>query len=236
MSDEPANKNADEPEASAKSDAASSPDKTSSPDETSSPEEVLDTEANNETPDAESRAESKAEADPEAKIDIGDTADMEAEIETPLPSPDEVIADLNDRLLRLAAELENTRKRAERDRADALRYGVASFARDMVAVGDNLTRALNAIEESDRDGLSENVVNLLEGVAATERDLQATLQRNGVKALDPMGEKFDPNFHEAMFEAPGTGQESGSIIQVVEIGYMIGERLLRPAKVGVAKD
>ena len=150
--------------------------------------------------------------------------------------PEQQIADLNEKMLRLAAELENTRRRAERDKSDALRYGVTGFARDMVSVGDNLTRALNAIEETDREGLSENMVNLLEGVGATQRDLMAALQRNGLKPIAPEGEKFDPNFHEAIYEAPGTGRDSGTIIEVVEIGYMIGERLLRPAKVGVAKD
>jgi len=150
--------------------------------------------------------------------------------------PEQQIAELNEKMLRLAAELENTRRRAERDKSDALRYGVTGFARDMVSVGDNLTRALNAIEETDREGLSDNMVNLLEGVGATQRDLMAALQRNGVKPLVPEGEKFDPNFHEAMYEAPGTGQDSGTIIEVVEIGYMIGDRLLRAAKVGVAKD
>ena len=150
--------------------------------------------------------------------------------------PEQQIAELNEKMLRLAAELENTRRRAERDKSDALRYGVTGFARDMVSVGDNLTRALNAIEEADREGLSDNMVNLLEGVGATQRDLMAALQRNGVKPIAPDGEKFDPNFHEAIYEAPGTGQDNGTIIEVVEIGYMIGDRLLRAAKVGVAKD
>ena len=150
--------------------------------------------------------------------------------------PEQQIAELNEKMLRLAAELENTRRRAERDKSDALRYGVTGFARDMVSVGDNLTRALNAIEETDREGLSDNMVNLLEGVSATQRDLMAALQRNGVKPIAPEGEKFDPNFHEAIYEAPGTGQDNGTIIEVVEIGYMIGDRLLRAAKVGVAKD
>lgn len=155
----------------------------------------------------------------------------------------EMIAKLNDataskddEILRYAAELQNTRRRAEKDRADALKYGVTGFARDMVAVGDNLLRALNALEESDREGLPDNVTNLLAGVAATERDLMATLQRNGVKPLNPLGEKFDAHFHEALFEAPDTGKEAGTIIQVMENGFMIGERLLRAAKVGVAKD
>ena len=150
--------------------------------------------------------------------------------------PEHQVVELNEKMLRLAAELENTRRRAERDKSDALRYGVTGFARDMVSVGDNLTRALNAIEEADREGLSDNMVNLLEGVGATQRDLMAALQRNGVKPIAPDGEKFDPNFHEAIYEAPGTGQDNGTIIEVVEIGYMIGDRLLRAAKVGVAKD
>ncbi len=151
----------------------------------------------------------------------------------------ETLASKEDEILRYAAELQNTRKRAEKDRTDALKYGVASFARDMVAVGDNLTRALKAIEEIDdtaRTALPDNIRALLEGVAATERDLIAALQRNGVKPLNPIGEKFDANFHEAMFEAPDTGEPSGTIIQVVEIGFMIGDRLLRAAKVGVAKN
>ena len=105
----------------------------------------------------------------------------------------ETLASKEDELLRYAAELQNTRKRAEKDRTDALKYGVTSFARDMVAVGDNLTRALKAIEEIDetaRNALPENIRSLLEGVAATERDLMATLQRNGVKPLNPMGREI----------------------------------------------
>lgn len=198
----------------------------------------------------------KAETDTaQANTSDADTINAETEAasapdeqpsEQPAPeehkeAPEEIdleqqIADLNEKMLRLAAELENTRRRAERDKSDALRYGVTGFARDMVSVGDNLTRALNAIEETDREGLSDNMVNLLEGVSATQRDLMAALQRNGLKPIAPEGEKFDPNFHEAMYEAPGTGRDSGTVIEVVEIGYMIGERLLRPAKVGVAKD
>ncbi len=147
----------------------------------------------------------------------------------------ETMTDMDDEILRYAAELQNTRRRAEKDRQDALKYGMTSFARDMVTVGDNLTRALNACEASDREGLSENMVNLLEGIGATERDLIAALQRNNVKPLNPMGEKFDANFHEAMYEVPDTGQENGTIIEVIEIGFIIGERLLRAAKVGIAK-
>jgi len=152
------------------------------------------------------------------------------------PSLEDQLADANDKLLRTLAELENTRRRAERDRGEALKYGAVSFARDMLSVADNMQRALKAVEDVDEGDLSDAAKAMLEGVAATERDLQAGLQRHKVMPINPMGEKFDPNQHEALFEAPGTGQPAGTIIEVVEIGYMIQERLLRPAKVGIAKD
>lgn len=149
------------------------------------------------------------------------------------------LAAANDQLLRTLAELENTRRRAERDRGEALKYGAMSFARDIVGVADNLARALKAIEDTDaaaKADLPEAIQALLEGVAATERDLMAVLARHKVTPIAPLGEKFDPNQHEALFEAPGTGQEAGTIIDVVETGFMMEDRLLRPAKVGIAKD
>ena len=149
------------------------------------------------------------------------------------------LAAANDQLLRTLAELENTRRRAERDRGEALKYGAMSFARDIVGVADNLARALKAIEDTDaaaKADLPEAIQALLEGVAATERDLMAVLARHKVTPIGPLGEKFDPNEHEALFEAPGTGQEAGTIIDVVETGFMMEDRLLRPAKVGIAKD
>ena len=167
--------------------------------------------------------------------DMPDDMQNSAPEDAPESSPEDKIADLNDQLLRTLAELENTRKRAERDRGEALKFGAMSFARDMVGVVDNLQRALKAFEDN-HDQLPDTVSGLVEGVAATERDLLAALARHKVTALAPMGEKFDPNIHEAMFEAPGTGQENGTIIDVVEAGYMMEERLLRPAKVGIAKD
>ena len=193
------------------------------------PEDVkIDGEAND--------AESTERAEAEKSLDDMTPEEQVVKLQETILKLNDALAGKEDEILRYAAELQNTRRRAEKDRADALKYGVTGFARDMVAVGDNLTRALNAIEDSDREGLSDNVVNLLEGVAATERDLMAALQRNNIKPLNPMGEKFDANFHEAMYEAPGTGQPGGTIIEVVEIGFTIGERLLRAAKVGVAKD
>ncbi|GAK43756.1 GrpE protein [Tepidicaulis marinus] len=142
------------------------------------------------------------------------------------------LAETKDRLLRLAAELENTRRRAEREKQDAARYGAASFARDVLSVADNLRRAIDAVPEEER----ANASAIIEGVEMTERALHTTFERHGIKPIAPQpGDKFDANFHEAMFEIPNTGLPSGAIVQVVETGYMIGDRLLRAARVGLAK-
>jgi len=174
----------------------------------------------------------------DAPTDSGSEPVNEASVdEAPAePAAEEQIAALNDQLLRTLAELENTRRRAERDRGDALKFGAMSFARDMLSVADNMQRALKAAADLGADDLPDAAKAMLEGVEATERDLQASLQRHKVMPINPMGEKFDPNQHEAMFEAPGTGQAAGTIIEVIEIGYVMAERLLRPAKVGIAKD
>ena len=145
------------------------------------------------------------------------------------------MAEINDQLLRSLAELENTRRRAARDRSEALKFGAMGFARDMLGVVDNLQRALKAMQDLG-DDMPDATRNVLDGVAATERDLLAALARHKVTPLSPLGEKFDPNLHEALFEAPGTGQDGGTIIEIVETSYMMEERLLRPAKVGIAKD
>jgi molecular chaperone GrpE len=143
------------------------------------------------------------------------------------------LAEAKDKLLRALAETENVRRRAQRDREDATRYGAANFARDMVSVADNLHRAIDSAPQGEQSDL---VRNLLAGVAATERELLAALERHGVKRVEPRpGERFDHNFHEAMFEVEGTGQPAGTIVQVLQPGYVIHDRLLRPAMVGVAK-
>ena len=192
------------------------------------------------------QTQTEAKADAEApEIETPETGAPETETATEqkdeqeaeaAPSVEDRLAETNDQLLRALAELENTRRRADRDRAEALKYGAASFARDMLGVADNLQRALNAVAELDQDTLPDAAKSLLEGVAATERDLIASMGRHKVSPVSPMGEKFDANIHEAMFEAPGTGQPAGTIIEVIETGYMMDERLLRPAKVGIAKD
>lgn len=142
------------------------------------------------------------------------------------------LAETKDRLLRLAAELENTRRRAEREKQDAARYGAASFARDVLSVADNLRRAIDAVPEEER----ANASAIIEGVEMTERALHSAFELHGIKPIAPEpGDKFDANFHEAMFEIPNTGLPNGAIVQVVETGYMIGDRLLRAARVGLAK-
>ena len=167
-------------------------------------------------------------------------ADVTAEAETPAePDPVDVLraenADLRDKYLRLAAEMDNLRRRTERDVKDAKSYSVAGFARDMLAVSDNLRRALDAIPADAREGGDAGLTALAEGVEMTERSMLAALERHGVRKLEPMGEKFDPNFHQAMFEVPNAEIASNTVVQVVQAGYVIGERVLRPAMVGVSK-
>lgn len=141
----------------------------------------------------------------------------------------------HDKTLRAMAEAENTRRRAERDRQDTAKFAVTSFARDLLSVADNLRRALGAIPEDQREG-NEHLKNIYTGVDATERELLRALERNGIKKIEALHQKFDPNFHEVMFEAAIPGKEPGIIIQVMDQGYMIHDRLLRPARVGVSKS
>ncbi len=144
-------------------------------------------------------------------------------------------ADLRDKYLRLAAEMDNLRRRTERDVKDAKSYSVASFARDMLAVSDNLNRALEAIPAEALEAGEAGLKALAEGVEMTERSMLASLERHGVRKLDPIGEKFDPHFHQAIFEVPNPDVPNGTVVQVVQAGYVIGDRVLRPAMVGVAK-
>ncbi|MDX8448772.1 nucleotide exchange factor GrpE [Mesorhizobium captivum] len=143
--------------------------------------------------------------------------------------------ELKDRALRVAAEMENLRRRTARDVHDARTYAVANFARDMLSVSDNLRRALDAIPAEAKAAGDAGFKALIEGVDLTERAMLSALERHGVKKLAPEGEKFDPNFHQAMFEVPNADVPAGTVVQVVQPGYSIGERVLRPAMVGVAK-
>ncbi|AWK86091.1 nucleotide exchange factor GrpE [Azospirillum thermophilum] len=144
------------------------------------------------------------------------------------------VASLKDQLLRAMAEAENTRRRAQRDREDASKFAVSSFAKELVSVADNLRRALEAVPAEGREK-DEMLKGLAVGVEATERQLFAAFDRAGIKKLDPSGEPFDPNFHQVMFEIENTGKPAGTVIQVLQPGYTIHGRLLREAMVGVAK-
>jgi len=144
-------------------------------------------------------------------------------------------ADFKDRMLRALADMENLRKRTERDVAEARQYGIAGFARDVLQVADNMHRALDHIGAELRGSADAKVAALVEGVDLIERELMKVLEKHGVKIFSPLGEKFDPNLHQAMYEMPGSGYPNGSVAQVIQAGYMIGDRVLRPAMVAIAK-
>ncbi len=155
-------------------------------------------------------------------------------------APDPVAAleaeknEVRDRLLRTLAEMENLRRRTEKEVADARSYGITGFARDMLGVADNLRRAMESVPKEIVAAADVPVKALLDGIELTERDLLKILERNGVKKIDPVGQKFDPNLHQAMFEAPNASVPKGTVLQVVQTGYVIADRVLRPALVGVS--
>ncbi len=159
---------------------------------------------------------------------LADTVEEDTE-----PSVEDQIAELRDRLLRAMAELDNTRKRAERDRQEANKYAVTGFARSVLSVADNLRRAIESVSDDEQE--NETIKSLLAGIEMTERELLKVFEQQGIKSIDPLGEKFDHNFHQAMFEVDTSGQPPGTIVQVMEPGYVIADRLLRPAMVGIAK-
>jgi molecular chaperone GrpE len=153
----------------------------------------------------------------------------------PLQLAEQENAALKDKLLRALADMENLRRRTEKDLADARQYGVTRFARDMLDVADNLRRALDSLPDDQRQTLEGAIKAMVEGVDLTERDLLKKLETHGVRKQEPMGLKFDPNMHQAMFEAPDDSKPNGTVIQVIQAGYTIGDRVLRPAMVGVSK-
>src|SRR4051795_7597433 len=145
------------------------------------------------------------------------------------------VAESRDKMLRTLAEMENLRKRTSREVADARIYGITGFARDILDIADNLQRALDAVPAEMKATADPALKAFIEGVELTERSLLNTLEKNGVKKFDPSGEKFNPNFQQAMYEVPDTSVPAGTVVQVVQAGYTIGERVLRPALVAVAK-
>ena len=153
----------------------------------------------------------------------------------PSTSLDRELAETKDRLLRMLADMDNMRKRTEREVADARVYGISNFARDILGVADNMHRAMAALDDELRAKADEPTKVLLEGVELTERELMNVLEKHGVKRIEPLGQKFDPNRHQAMYEIEDASVPAGTVIQVMQAGYLIGGRMLRPALVAVAK-
>ncbi|NQV84417.1 MAG: nucleotide exchange factor GrpE [Rhodospirillales bacterium] len=192
-----------------------------------------------ELPEEKDNAPNPESETPEALPDTPDVEDAEYAEEAAPEGPDvetlqAEIVTLNDKLLRALAETENMRRRTVRDKEEASKYAIANFAREMLGVGDNLHRALASV---DADLRTENAVieQMMVGLEMTEREIQNTFERFGIKAIEAMGEKFDHNFHEALFEMDDASKPAATVVQVVETGYVLKDRLLRPAKVGVSK-
>ncbi|MFG1361424.1 nucleotide exchange factor GrpE [Xanthobacter pseudotagetidis] len=182
-------------------------------------------------PSSTAKAEANAEAEALAAADAQIGADAAAE----RARLEGEIANLKDKFLRAFAEAENVRRRADKEVADAKAYGVAAFARDMLNVADDLARALAAVDDKVKDEAEGSLKALLEGLELTERGFHKALEKHGIRKIEPRGERFDPNLHQAMFEVPDPSVPSGTVVQVVQAGYTIGERVLRPAMVGVAR-
>ena len=169
---------------------------------------------------------------------IEEELNVEETVESHTPESDPLVEmarerdDMRDKMMRALAEAENTRKRAEKAQQDTSKFAIAGFAKDMLGIADNLRRAIDAIPEDQRE---DNKV-LLEGVEATERMMLSSFEKQGIQKIAPTEGKFDPNFHEVMFEAEVPGKQNGEIFQLLEAGYVLNGRLLRPARVGVAKS
>ncbi|HMG50637.1 MAG TPA: nucleotide exchange factor GrpE [Inquilinus sp.] len=169
-----------------------------------------------------------------AESEPGDDGAALAEAQDRIAALEAETAKLKDQALRALAETENIRRRSEREREDTAKFAISSFAKSLLDAADNMRRAIDAVpaEAVEQD---QALATLMDGVAATERQLMAAFERNGITRIEPVGEVFDPNFHQAMFELPGSGKPAGTIIQVIQPGYVLQGRLLRPAMVGVAK-
>lgn len=173
-----------------------------------------------------------------AETTAPETQTPEVKVSKPYVDPSLLVdeaAEVKNKLLRALADMENLRRRTEREVADARQYGIASFARDILGVADNFRRALDAVGPELRAGADAAVASFIEGVELTERELLKALEKNGIRKIEPLNEKFDPNLHQAMYEVPDPSVPSGSVVQVIQPGYVIGERILRPAMVAVAK-
>jgi molecular chaperone GrpE len=186
-------------------------------------------------PASETSAKAKA-PEPNAAPNPAEAA--EPKVSKPYVDPSLLVdetAELKDKLLRTLADMENLRKRTEREVADARQYGIAGFARDVLGVADNLRRALGTITPEVRAVADASFVAFIEGVELTERELVKSLEKHGIRKIEPLNEKFDPNLHDAMYEVPDPSVPAGTVVQVIQPGYVISERILRPAMVAVSK-
>ncbi len=170
---------------------------------------------------------------PETETLEADEETLDARAEDQEPDLREELGKVREQMFRVAAEAENTRKRAAREIADARKYAVTGLARDLLDVADNLSRALAAIPAEARDHASEALGGLISGVELTDKNLHAALDRHGVRKIDPKGEKFDPNHHQAVVQLPSTAP-AGEVVEVIQPGYLLGERTLRAAMVAVS--
>ncbi len=186
-------------------------------------------------------ADGETDADLSVDVEVGDLVGEEVGPEERIEILEAQVADLNDKLLRSMAEMENLRRRAQREKEDASKYAIANFAREMLGVSDNMTRAFASVEG---EGLGENapiddIKNqfkaFIDGVKMTETDLMKTMEKLGLQKIDPLGHRFDANLHEALFEFEDKTQPAGTVCQVLEHGYTLNGRLLRAAKVGISK-
>ncbi len=185
--------------------------------------------------ESQGREHDNPQADPASKAEEAAAAPApEMELD-PIEVLKAEISDLRDQRLRMAAEMENLRRRTAREIKDAKTFAISGFARDMLQVSDNLQRALSAVPEQGETTDDNGLKTLVEGVELTERAMLSTLERHGVRKLEPLNQKFDPNFHQAMYEVPNTEVPNNTVLDVVQPGYVIGDRMLRPAMVGVSK-
>jgi molecular chaperone GrpE len=207
-------------------------DKKQEPAAEASGDEALATDAQKVPPEAEAPTGSP-DASPTPNVSPGDIS-AEAPPEMRLAEFEAEAADLKDKLLRALAEAENVRRRAERDRVDAYKYAAANFAREMLKAADNMRRALESVAAEARLE-NEALENLVVGLEITEREMLSAFERTGVRPIEALGQRFDHNLHEAMFEIENTDHPAGTVVQVLEPGYMLHDRLLRPSKVGISK-
>ncbi|MCH7958232.1 MAG: nucleotide exchange factor GrpE [Proteobacteria bacterium] len=218
-------------EAAADTEPAAAPGKEAAPEVDPAPAPAGDEAADDPAPAAPEAVDQDA---PEAADQDTGPAAAEADPEARIGALEAEVADLKDKLLRALAEAENVRRRAERDKIEISKYAVAGFAREILPVADNLRRALDSIDQKTRQE-NETVETLVVGVELTERDMLNAFERIRITPIEAMGQKFDHNLHEAMFEIEDKDQPEGTVVQVLQTGYMLGERLLRPARVGVSK-